>query len=112
LPNIGPTLRSDWVAGDRATLVKLLLHGLSGEIKVNGKLQHFEAGMPAFGEALGDYEIAAILSFVRSSWSDDKAGVPIEFVQKVRAGEKGKTGPYEAKDLWKTGAAASPIGRR
>jgi mono/diheme cytochrome c family protein len=105
LPNIGPTLNSDWVAGDPAALVKALLHGLTGEIKVNGKLQHFEAGMPAFGEALGDYEIAAILSFVRSRWSDDKAGVPIEFVRKVRADEKGKTGPYQAKDLWKTANA-------
>lgn len=83
-------------------LVKLLLHGLTGEIKIKGKLQRFEAGMPAFGPALGDYEIAAILSFVRARWSDDKAGVPIEFVRKVRADEKGKTEPYEAKDLRKT----------
>ena len=102
LPNIGPTLHSDWVAGDRTALVKALLHGLTGEIKINGKLHHFEAPMPAFGEALGDYEIAAILSFVRTRWSGDKTGVPIDFVRKVRADAKGKTEPYEAKDLWKT----------
>ena len=34
--------------------------------------------MPAFGAALGDYEIAAILSFVRARWSDDKTGIPVE----------------------------------
>ena len=99
LVNIAPTLHSDWVAGDRETLVKILLHGLSGEIKINGKLQHFEAPMPAFGAALGDDEIAAILTYIRTSFTDTKAGLTKEFVQEVRNGEEGKTGPYEAKEL-------------
>jgi len=100
LPNIAPTLHSDWVAGDRAVLAKVLIHGLTGEIKVNGKLQRFEAPMPPFGAALGDDEIAAILSFIRKSWTDADPDVTKELVQKVRAAEKGQAGFYEAKSLF------------
>ena len=61
LPSIAPTLHSDWVSGDREILVKVLLKGLGGQIKVNGELQNYEAAMPGFGPALGDDEIASIL---------------------------------------------------
>jgi len=102
LLNIAPTLHSDWVAGDPEVLVKVLLHGLQGEIEINGELQHFEAPMPAFGAALGDAEIASILSYIRKNWTDAEADVNADFVKEVRNGEKGVTGPYEAKALWKT----------
>jgi mono/diheme cytochrome c family protein len=80
--------------------VKVLLKGLGGEIKVNGALQNYEAAMPGFGQALGDDEIASILSYVRSTWTDAPADVTSAFVRKIRAAEKEKTGPYEANALW------------
>jgi mono/diheme cytochrome c family protein len=101
LPSIAPTLHSDWVAGDRETLVKVLLKGLGGEIEVNGKVQNYEAAMPGFGPALGDDGIASILSYVRSAWTDVPAEITSAFVKKIRGKEKGKTGPYEANALWK-----------
>ena len=85
-------------------LVKLLLQGLQGEIEINGELQHFEAPMPAFGPALGDSEIASILSYIRKTWTDAEADVTADFVQEVRKGEEGVTTLYEAKELWKTAA--------
>jgi mono/diheme cytochrome c family protein len=100
LPSIAPTLHSDWVSGDREILVKVLLKGLGGQIKVNGELQNYEAAMPGFGPALGDDEIASILSYVRSAWTDAPADVTSAFVRKIRGAEKGKTGPYEAQQLW------------
>ena len=102
LTNIAPTLHSDWVAGDPEVLVKLLLQGLQGDIEINGELQHFEAPMPAFGPALGDGEIASLLSYIRKTWTDAEADVTAEFVQEVRNGEEGVVGPYEAGELWKT----------
>ena len=101
LPSIAPTLHSDWVSGDREILVKVLLKGLGGQIKVNGELQNYEAAMPGFGPALGDDEIASILSYVRSAWTDAPPDVTSAFVRKIRGAEKGKTGPYEASALWK-----------
>jgi len=102
LTNIAPTLHSDWVSGDQEVLVKVLLQGLQGEIEINGELQHFEAPMPAFGAALGDGEIASILSYIRKTWTDAETDITAEFVQEVRNGEEGVVGPYEAGDLWKT----------
>jgi mono/diheme cytochrome c family protein len=102
LTNIAPTLHSDWVAGDPEVLVKLLLQGLQGDIQINGELQHFEAPMPAFGPALGDGEIASLLSYIRKTWTDAEADVTAEFVQEVRNGEEGVVGPYEAAELWET----------
>ena len=57
--------------------------------------------MPGFGPALGNDEIASILSYVRSTWTDAPADVTYAFVRKIRAAEKEKTGPYEANALWK-----------
>jgi len=111
LPKIAPTLHSDWVAGDSERLIKLLLHGIDGEIEVNGELQQYEAPMPAFGAALGDAEIANILSYVRKSWSETKANTDVtaEQVQQVRQREAGITKPYEAQDLWKADGAAAIV---
>ena len=58
--------------------------------------------MPAFGPALGDGEIASLLSYIRKTWTDAEADVTAEFVQEVRNGEEGVVGPYEAGELWKT----------
>lgn len=99
LLNISPTLHSDWVAGSPEVLIKVLLKGLSGEITVNGQVQNFEAPMPAFGDALSDNEIAAILTYLRKTWAKGSV-LSKEMVKEVRAAEKGKTGPYEAKGLW------------
>ena len=77
----------------------MLLHGLSGEITVNGQVQHFEAPMPAFGAALTDNEIASILTHLRKTWAKGFA-VSKEMVKEVRDAEKGQVGPYEAKALW------------
>ena len=78
-----------------------MLKGLGGEIEVNGEVQNYEAAMPGFGPALGDDEIASILSYVRSAWTDAPSDVTSAFVRKIRATEKEKTGPYEANALWK-----------
>jgi mono/diheme cytochrome c family protein len=73
LPNQFPPLnRSEWVAGDKAStarLARILLYGLNGEIDVRGG--KFTGAMPAWGQ-LKDYQIAAVLTFIRSNW-DNKA---------------------------------------
>ena len=100
LVNIAPTLHSDWVAGSTDVLTKVLLKGLKGDITINGKVQHFEAAMPAFGDALGDNEIAAILTFLRKTWAKGKSAVSKESVAAVRAAVKDQKLPYEASNLW------------
>ena len=60
---------------------------------------------PGFGAALGDGEIASILSYIRKSWTAAGADVTADFVQEVRKGEEGVVGPYEAMNLWTTAGA-------
>lgn len=68
LPGVFPPLDgSEWVAGDERTLANILLHGVTGEITVAGNT--FKGAMPAF-QQLGDAELAAVASYVRSEWSN------------------------------------------
>jgi mono/diheme cytochrome c family protein len=47
----------------------VVLNGIEGPLTVKG--QHFENAMPSF-DFLSDDEIAAVLTFVRSAWGNDK----------------------------------------
>lgn len=69
-----PLSRSEWVAGDKASVARLsriLLYGLSGEVTVRGNT--FNGNMPAWGGQYKDHQIAAVLTYIRSNW-DNKAG--------------------------------------
>ncbi|MCE9532084.1 MAG: cytochrome c [Planctomycetes bacterium] len=84
LPNQFPALnKSEWVAGDKASVARLsriLLYGMSGEVTVRGN--KFNGAMPAWGSQLSDTKIAAVLTYIRSNW-DNKAG-PV-FAKDVKA---------------------------
>jgi mono/diheme cytochrome c family protein len=58
---------SEWVNGDARLVSNILLHGVSGEIEVTGVA--YRGAMPAFGH-LGDAQLAAVASWVRSQWSN------------------------------------------
>lgn len=68
-----PLAGSDWLSGDDNRLIRVLLHGLQGEIKVNGKT--YDGIMPAHGAFLDDHAIASILTYARKRFN--KAGRPI-----------------------------------
>ncbi|WP_332815151.1 c-type cytochrome [Ramlibacter sp.] len=68
LPNVFPPLDgSEWVTGEPRVLANILLHGVTGELTVKGAT--YQGAMPAFAQ-LGDAELAAVASYVRSSWSN------------------------------------------
>lgn len=77
-----PLVGSDWVAGPHDRLIKVLLGGLQGEIKVSGKT--FNGVMPAHGPFLDDHAIASILTFVKRSFGKDTIPVLTEEVKKAR----------------------------
>jgi mono/diheme cytochrome c family protein len=76
-----PLDASEWVIGDSRVLVNIMLHGISGEIIVAG--QAYKGVMPAFGH-LGDAELAAVLSHIRSSWSNKSAPIEVDLVTAER----------------------------
>lgn len=77
-----PLAGSDWVTGDRNRLIGVLLHGLQGEIKVNGKT--FNGIMPAHGAFLDDHAIASILTYVERSFNKVNTPILSEEVTKAR----------------------------
>lgn len=78
-----PLAGSEWVAKDASVPVRIVLNGLNGPIQVKGK--SFDNQMPAIGEQLSDAEIAAVLTYVRSSWGNRVGAVDEALVKKLRA---------------------------
>ena len=68
LPGVFPPLAgSEWVRGDERVVANILLHGINGDITVAGAT--YKGSMPSFRQ-LGDAELAAVASYVRSEWSN------------------------------------------
>ena len=52
-------------------------------------------GMPSFKASLSDSQIAAVLTYVRSSFGNHAAKITPEFVAKARGGVQAKTDPVK-----------------
>jgi mono/diheme cytochrome c family protein len=87
IPRIYPPLAgSDWVLakdwrGD-SHLASIVLHGLIGPLEVQGVT--YNGAMPGW-HGLGDKEIAAVLTYIRSQWGNDAPPITADFVKTVRA---------------------------
>jgi len=90
-----PLTNSAWVAGDKGRLIATTLHGLQGPIEINGDL--YDELMPGFA-FLDDEDIAALLTFIRSSFGNSAGPVHDSEVVLVRSSEN-RDSPWEATDL-------------
>ena len=80
-----PTLqKTDWVEGDKARLINLMLNGQQGEITVNG--QTFKGVMPAH-HYLSDAQIADVLTFIRSNYGNNADAVTPAEVSRLRSNQ-------------------------
>ncbi len=80
---IPPLARTDWVIGDKARLIQIMLQGLSEKIEVNG--QSYEQEMPSY-DHLADEEIAHILSYIRKDFGNKASAIRAEEVAEERRG--------------------------
>jgi len=92
-----PLAGSEWVTGPEHRLVLVVLHGLTGEIEVQG--QTYSGVMPAWGAMLKDDEIAALATYLRSSWGNKAPAVTAATVTQLRAAHTSRTTPWTAADL-------------
>jgi mono/diheme cytochrome c family protein/glucose/arabinose dehydrogenase len=76
-----PLVGSEWVAGPENRLIRIVMHGLRGPIKV--KKQAYELDMPALG-VLEDEQIADVLTYVRREWGNTGAPVTVSTVKRIR----------------------------
>ena len=76
-----PLVGSEWVAGDDGRLIDIVLNGLQGDIKVNGK--SYTGLMPQHSH-LDDHAIASILTYVRKRFGNEAAPVSARKVAEIR----------------------------
>ena len=93
-----PLADSEWVNGDPERIVKVIMHGLRGPIKVKGVAYNYD--MPAAG-FLTDEQIAGVLTYIRREWDHEASPVPVDLVQKIRADTKGRTDAWTEPELLK-----------
>lgn len=81
IPNAFPPLaNSDYLNDDVNLAIDAVIHGLSGEIKVNGKT--YNSIMPA--QQLSDEEVANVLTYVYNNWDNNGTLVTPEMVNRRR----------------------------
>ena len=97
--NSPPLSDSPWIMGppDRAT--KVVLHGLEGPVEILGK--PYNLTMPPQGAVLPDDVVAAILTYVRSSFGNGESAVSADFVKSIRAATATRDKPWTAPEILK-----------
>ena len=106
-----PLAGSDYLTGDRKTVLAAALFGLSGPVTVNG--QEYNGVMPSMGY-LSDQELADVLTYVFGSWGNSGAAVSVaevaalrtELGQQDRAAGERHTGTTEGEMRYQGGASA------
>lgn len=78
-----PLVGSEWVSGSRERLIRVVLYGLQGEIKVGGKT--YNGVMPAHGDFLDDHAVASILTYINRRFNGQDSPFIYEEINKVRA---------------------------
>jgi mono/diheme cytochrome c family protein len=92
-----PLAGSEWVNGDDAKIVRILLHGVTGPIEVAGET--YNGMMPPWGGTLKDADIAAVLTYVRSAWGNKAAPITAAKVASIRSATSARTTPWTAAEL-------------
>ncbi len=97
--NFPPLATSDWVlASNPNRIIRIVLNGASGPIKVKGQV--FDgAAMTPWRDTLKDEQIAHVLTYTRQSWGNKAPRVDPEQVRKIRELTKDKAGSWTEVEL-------------
>jgi len=91
-----PLAENPVVAGDKARLIRLVLHGLSGPVTVKG--QHYNNVMPPW-KSLNDADLAAVLTYVRSNFGNAADAVMPAEVAAQRAATASRSTMWTAREI-------------
>jgi mono/diheme cytochrome c family protein len=70
------------VTGNPTAVIAIVKNGLDGRVEVNGKF--YSGIMPRWKGVLSDEQIAAAISYIRSSWHNQAPGVSVSQVEAVK----------------------------
>lgn len=91
-----PLAGSEWVLAADKVPVNIVLHGITGKLTV--KEAAYNGQMPAFKDKLGDAEIAAVLSYVRSNFGNGAGKIGAAIVKAERDAGKERKDPWNGDD--------------
>jgi len=93
-----PLAGSEWVnAPGHNRLTRIPLAGLNGPLTVEGR--EWNLNMAPMGAALSDADLAAVLTYIRSSWGNKAGPVTADDVKSVRASLGARPQPLNAEQL-------------
>lgn len=99
-----PLNGSSWVTGDKKTLLAIVLVGLNGPIKIGDKVYRqpeVSGEMPGMGQndQLSDQDIADILGYIRSAWTNKAGPVTADEVRQARETHKNREKAFTMEEL-------------
>lgn len=97
-----PFINSEYISESSNRLALVLLHGLSGPIKVNGKSYNLSATMPGLvnNPEYSNQDIQNIITYLQHTFSDDPKPISTQQIEKLRQ-VKPKDGVFSEKELLK-----------
>jgi mono/diheme cytochrome c family protein len=87
-----PLAGSEWVNGSEERVIRIVIYGLKGNVKVEGNTYN-SAAMPVIGKVTGsgynwsDEKIAAVLTYVRASFGNKAPAITADKVAEIHAKE-------------------------
>ena len=90
---------ASWVTGPPEWLARIILHGMTGPVAVNGEV--FDGVMPPHGhlEAQDDATLAGLMTYLRRSWGNKAAPVSVEQAAQMRADSAPRSAPWTVAEL-------------
>ncbi|MCB0685652.1 MAG: HEAT repeat domain-containing protein [Saprospiraceae bacterium] len=94
-----PLAGTEWVLGNQDRLIKVVLKAMMGPIEIKGKTYPGNVPMTPFGGLMNDEEIAAVLTFVRNSFTNRASVISAARVKEIREQVADKKGFYTSEEL-------------
>ena len=92
-----PLAGSPWVNGPAEVPIRILLHGLEGELELKG--ERYMNKMPAVGDPLSDAIVAEVLTYVRASFGNGAEAVRPEEVARLRTETSTRGRAYTPREI-------------
>jgi mono/diheme cytochrome c family protein len=103
-----PLAGSERVQGRPEVMARIVLNGLVGKVTVRGAT--FDNAMPGHRTRLDDERIAAVMTYVRSSFGNSASAVTPELVAAARQATEGRSEPWTDPELDAVDASLPPAG--
>ena len=95
-PTYPPLAGSEFVTGDPIVMIKIMLKGMTGPFDIDGV--HYDDHMPA-APVKNDYDIAAVITYVRQAWGNNADAVKQSEVSTLRTQFKERRAPWHVNEL-------------